>query len=184
MSPSPESPKPDRARRRCLAAVPALATALWLRPALADPRVVRESRPLMGTRVEIVAQGHVPGQAAPAVAAAFDEMARLERMMSRYRADSTVAELQRAAGRRPLAVAPELLAVLKMARGISERSGGRFDVTVGAFSGWGFDPAQQAMPGPDELARQRRFVNYRDLAVDEKSGQAYLRRPGMKLDLG
>ena len=176
--------EPSR-RRLCTAAVPLLATGVFLRPALADPRVERASRQLMGTRVDIVVQERRPGRAAPAVAAAFEEMGRLERLMSRYRSDSQVATLQLAAGREPLAVAPEMLAVLKMAQQVSRRTEGAFDVTVGAFSGWSFEPTTPGhLPSASELAAQRRFVGYQDLVIDEGNAQAFLRRGGMKLDLG
>ncbi|MDR2853622.1 MAG: FAD:protein FMN transferase [Burkholderiaceae bacterium] len=161
-----------------------LVTGLFLRPALADPRVQRASRLLMGTQVDIVAQGDSADQAASAIAAAFIEMERLERMMSRYRAESLVTALQWAAGRRALTAEPELFAILKMARKISASSHGAFDVTVGAFSGWRFDPANKNIPSRAELEKARNFVDYRHLILDEKNSTAYLQRPGMKIDLG
>jgi thiamine biosynthesis lipoprotein len=42
-------------RRRCVAGLGLLATGLFVRPALASPHVQRESRELLGTRVDIVA---------------------------------------------------------------------------------------------------------------------------------
>ncbi|MBU4182252.1 MAG: FAD:protein FMN transferase, partial [Gammaproteobacteria bacterium] len=87
-------------RRQCLAGLGGLLVAgLGMRPALASPTVHRTSRVLMGTRVDIVAQGDNPGATATAVQAAFAEMQRLERMMSRYRADSLVSAMHRSAGR-------------------------------------------------------------------------------------
>ncbi|WP_347321673.1 FAD:protein FMN transferase [Ralstonia pseudosolanacearum] len=172
------------ARRRCLTGVPLLAVGLFVRPTLADPAVQHASRRLLGTQVDIVAQGAMPGAAAPAIDAAFAEMARLERLMSRYRPDSQVSALARAAGRNPVPVAPELMAILKLATRLSARSGGAFDITVGAFSGWNFDPAQARIPSRAELVHEQRLVNYRDVVLDQARGRVYLRRPGMKLDLG
>jgi len=171
-------------RRRCLAGVPLLAVGLFVRPALADFSVQHASRRLLGTQVDIVAQGAMRGAVAPAVDAAFAEMTRLERLMSRYRADSQVSALARAAGQNPVPVAPELMAILKLATRVSAQSRGAFDITVGAFSGWNFDPAQAQIPSRAELAQEQRFVNYRDVVLDEAQGHAYLRRAGMKLDLG
>ena len=172
------------ARRRCLAGVPLLAVGLFVRPALADPAVQHASRRLLGTQVDIVAQGAMPGAAAPAIDAAFAEMARLERLMSRYRPDSQVSALARAAGQDPVPVAPEVMAILKLAARVSAQSRGAFDITIGAFSGWNFDPTQAQIPSRAELVHEQRLVNYRDVVLDEAQGRAYLRRPGMKLDLG
>ncbi|MDR2991079.1 MAG: FAD:protein FMN transferase [Burkholderiaceae bacterium] len=174
----------DPGRRRCLGRISLLVTGLFLRPAWADPLVQRASRQLMGTQVDIVAQGDSADQAAAATAAAFAEMARLERIMSRYRIDSAVTALESAAGRRPLPVGPELFAALKMAQQVSEISQGDFDVTVGAFSGWDFSAAHENIPSHAELEKEKHFVNYRDLVLDEKNRSVYLRRPGMKIDLG
>ena len=97
-------------RRRCLAGLGLLATGLFVRPALASPHVQRASRDLLGTRIDIVAQGKHAGKA---MALAFAEMARLERLMSRYRPDSEISALNRSAGLAPVDVSPEPLAVLQ-----------------------------------------------------------------------
>jgi len=174
----------NNGRRRLLAGLPLLATALFLKPALADPRVRQASRSLMGTRVDITVQARSGDIPEAAMAAAFTEMARLSDLMSRYRVSSAVSALHLAAGLQPVAVAPEMMQVLKMARRMSERSQGAFDITVGAFHGWNFDPAQTTIPDAAEIARELPLVNYRDLILDEKSANAYLRRRGMRVDLG
>jgi thiamine biosynthesis lipoprotein len=104
--------------------------------------------------------------------------------MSRYRPDSQISALARGAGRDPVPVAPELMAILESAKRMSIRSQGAFDITVGAYAGWDFDPAHSRIPGADELAFERQLVDYRDIVLDRQRGTAYLRRPGMKLDLG
>ena len=180
------TPKPrlNLGRRRLLASLPLLATALFLNPALADPRVRQASRTLMGTRVDMTVQGERADVSDQAMAAAFVEMARLSDMMSRYRIDSQVSAVHLASGLQPVVVAPETMQALKMARHMSGRSQGAFDITVGAFNGWNFDPAQAVIPDAAEIARELPLVNYRDLVLDEKSGTAYLRRRGMRVDLG
>lgn len=177
-------PRLNQGRRRLLAGLPLLATALFLKPALADPQVRQASCTLMGTRVDMTVQGERADASDTAMAAAFTEMARLSDMMSRYRIDSEVSALHLASGLQPVVMAPETLQALKMARHMSERSQGAFDITVGAFNGWNFDPAQAAIPDAAEIARELPLVNYRDLVLDEKSATAYLRRRGMRVDLG
>lgn len=178
------TPRLNNGRRRLLASLPLLATAMFLKPALADPKVQQASRDLMGTRVDITVQGGDVDASGSAMNAAFAEMARLSDMMSRYRVSSAVSALHLAAGLQPVAMAPEMMAALKMAGQMSERSQGAFDITVGAFNGWNFDPAQTSIPDAAEIARELPLVNYRDLILDEKSASAYLRRRGMRIDLG
>lgn len=176
--------RPNPGRRRLLCAWPLLATGLWIRPALADPRVAQSSRTLMGTRVDITVQARHADTAAPAMAAAWAEMARLADLMSRYRVGSQVHALQLAAGVQPVKVAPEMLRVLGMANRMSRRSAGAFDITVGAFAGWHFGEDNARVPAAAELARERTLVDYRQVMLDERRGEAMLLRPGMRLDLG
>ncbi|AGW89428.1 thiamine biosynthesis lipoprotein ApbE [Ralstonia pickettii DTP0602] len=173
-----------RAMIRGAAGVPLLATGMFVRPALADPTVTRASRRLLGTRVDIVVQGASHTAVQAGIAAAFGEMARLEQLMSRYRPDSQVSALQRAAGRHPVRVAPEVMAVLQAAAAVSARSGGAFDITVGAFTGWRFGEDGIRVPDAAELARERPLVGYRQVMLDARRGEAMLARPGMRLDLG
>lgn len=173
-------PPRDAARRRLLkATLPALAVGLLPRAAWSDPVLSRASRPLMGTWVDIVAEGP-----APALQAAFDEMERLAHMMSRYRPANPLDALQRAAGRDAVVLPPEMLDVLAMAQRLSARSDGAFDITVGAYEDWRFDPARPQWPAPATLRAERRLVGYRELLLEPAAGLARLRRPGMKLDLG
>lgn len=182
------SPCIDAMRRHVLraaaASVPMLATAMFVRPALADATVTRATRRLLGTQVDIVVQDSSYLHARSGIAAAFAEMARLEQLMSRYRPDSQVSALQRAAGRQPVPVAPELMAVLQAAAALSARTGGAFDITVGAFAGWHFGEGDARVPAAAELARERTLVDYRQVMLDERRGEATLLRPGMRLDLG
>lgn len=172
-------------RRQCLIGLGGLlVVGLGGRTALASPDVQRASRVLLGTRVDIVAQGENPATTANAVQAAFAEMWRLQRMMSRYRADSLVSALHRSAGRNAVAAPPELMAVLQRASALSWLSEGAFDITVGAYDGWSFDPHDARMPTPEELRQERRLVDFRDVLTDPRVGHARLARPGMRIDLG
>lgn len=168
-------------RRRCLAGLGLLATGMFVRPALASPQVQRASRDLLGTRIDIVAQG---SQASQAMALAFAEMARLECLMSRYRPDSEISALNRSAGLAAVDVSPETLAVLQRGLQLSQRSDGAFDITIGGYQGWSFDPANPRLPSAAQLMRERALVNHRHLVLDPVKRQARLLRPGAKVDLG
>ncbi|MDP3337442.1 MAG: FAD:protein FMN transferase [Rhodoferax sp.] len=170
---------PDR--RRCLAGLGLLATGLFVRPALASPHVQRASRALLGTRVDIVAQGR---QASQAMALAFAEMARLERLMSRYRPDSEVSALNRSAGQAAVEVSPETLAALQRGLQLARLSDGAFDITIGGYQGWSFDPANPRLPSAEQLLRERTLVNHRHLVLDPAYRRARLLHPGARVDLG
>lgn len=165
--------------RRAFAGVSVLLAPGW---AQATSELQRETRALMGTHVRVL----VPGRrddVAPALADCWFQMQRLEALLSRYRPDNPVAALARAAGRAPVTVPVELLAVLRAARERAEQTDGAFDVTVGAYRDWHFEAgATTNVPSARRLAQQRPAVDWRAIEID--GSQVLLNRAGMRLDLG
>ncbi|MHB1140275.1 MAG: FAD:protein FMN transferase [Sulfuricaulis sp.] len=143
----------------------------------------QEARPLMGTLVSVTVEGG-PADVREKVDAAWREMARLSDMMNHYSPNSVVSEINRQAGARPVTVPRELMEVLVMARRVSGRTGGAFDITVGSLKGWRFNPENPAMPSAQELAAALPLVDYRNVMLDEKNRTVLLKRPGMRIDLG
>jgi thiamine biosynthesis lipoprotein len=143
---------------------------------------VQESRPLMGTVVEAIAEG--PDQAAlrAGLEAAYREMNRLSDMMNHYDPKSVVSAINDAAGVRPVATPPELAEVLAMARRVSSRTRGAFDVTIGSLRGWRFRQDDPRMPEAEQIARQLGLVNWRKLRLENDA--AFLEKPGMRIDVG
>lgn len=149
------------------------------------PARLSEARPLMGTLVEITAEGRDEHAVRRALAAAWVEMVRLADMMSHYDPKSVVSVISAAAGRHPVVVPPELMRVLLMAQRVSQRTGGAFDVTIGALTAlWRFRPDAPRRPTAEEIAAARRRVDYRQLVLDPQAGTAFLAERGMRLDLG
>ncbi|NML14434.1 FAD:protein FMN transferase [Azohydromonas caseinilytica] len=175
-------------RRQLLRAAAALGgcVAAWPRLARAGlPAVrLREARDLMGTRVDIAAQGEEAASLRPAVEAAFARMAELAAVMSHYEPTSRVSAIGLAAGLQPVPISKELLTVLEMAQSVSRRSAGAFDVTVGTVGQWHFGPDHPQMPAPAHISSRLSSVGYSHLELDARAGRAYLSRRGMRLDLG
>jgi len=145
---------------------------------------VDEQRPLMGTVVQVVAEGDDEAALHAAVEGAYGEMSRLSDMMNHYDPRSVVSAINDAAGVHPVAAPAELMEVLRMAQRMSERSHGAFDVTVGSLRGWRFRPDDPRMPSAAEVAAERPLVDWRKLRLDARAGTAYLERRGMRIDLG
>jgi thiamine biosynthesis lipoprotein len=151
-------------------------------PARATAAPLRMRQPLMGTVVDITvadAGGH--GLHA-LVDQAFDDMRRLERLMSRFDAGSLVSRINREAGRASVAIPPELMAVLRYARQRSQLTGGAFDPALGQLTA-------QADPGAAriEAARRREYLAHagnRTLELDTGRSSARLTDPLARLDLG
>jgi thiamine biosynthesis lipoprotein len=176
------------ARRRVLLGSAALVggaalLAGWAVPARAGLQRSHQQRTLMGTLVGIAALGE-PEVTGPAINAAWAEMARLAALFSHYSSTSQVAAINLAAGLQPVPVAAELMDALAMAGAVSRRSEGAFDLTVGSFGRWHFDPAAPAMPTPAQIRAGLAQVDWRGLALDRHAGTAMLARRGMRIDTG
>lgn len=113
--------------------------------------------------------------------AAENEARRIERKYSRYRDESVLSEINRNAGRTPVAVDAETLELLEKAIDLAVRTDGRFDPTSGAFRrAWDFSSSR--VPDDDEIEALRGLVDFRQISIRERT--VFLRRAGMELDLG
>lgn len=173
-------------RRRLVMALPLLGSAAWLPSAFAASvtAVERSTRALMGTQIDIITHGPDRPTLQNAAEQAWQEMARLSALMTRYSQDSTVSRINRAAGVHAVAVAPEVMAVLRSGQALAAQTQGAFDITVGALKAWHFGEAHPSLPASREIEMQRRLVSFRNLVLNDHAGTAYLREPGMALDLG
>jgi thiamine biosynthesis lipoprotein len=168
--------------------------ALWLIAACTKPspsklaaHLVEQTFLSMGTELRLTAWTADEASANVAFEAVFQEMDRLEALLSNWRPTSDVEQLNAAAGKHPIRVGSDLRDVLRTAHQVSELTGGKFDVTWGAMSGlWKFDYQTQdnTIPDPAQVARQRKLINYRKVVVDEDAGTAFIEREGMNVNLG
>lgn len=185
---NPLASAPDLARRRAAALSGlVLLGCAWPRTGRAAAGgVVRlhGARALMGTEVEVLAEGADGAALQAAIEHAFGVMEQQATLMSHYGATSGTSAIGLAAGLQPVRTAPELMAVLRQAQTVSRRTGGAFDATVGSAGRWHFDARQPRLPSHDEVAHGLPLVNWRDLQLDASAGTAFLRRRGMRLDLG
>ena len=165
----------------------ALAWPSALVPSLCHAELVpslREPRTLMGTRVDIALESPQPDRLQPALNAAYREMTRLSDMMNHYSPTSAVSAINAAAGIAPVAIEAELMQVLRMAQAVSHRSQGCFDITVASIKGWRFSNEARSMPSPEDIVRQLPLVDYRQLVLNPREQTAFLKRQGMRIDLG
>ncbi len=154
--------------------------------ATAAPHVIVGQRRCMGTQCTLSAWHHDDDLARGAFARAFDEMDRLELLMTPWRATSDVSRLNAAAGGEPLAVHPDTMAVLAKSRWVSELTGGAFDITIGVFRGlWKFDEDNDGtIPARADVVSRLKLVDYRDVILDPANSTARLRRRGQAINLG
>lgn len=137
----------------------------------------------MDTLVTITVEGNSSERAEAAIDAAFDEIQRLEDLLSFWTEDSEIAAIYRNAGAKPVKVSPETLDIMDKAIYIAEKTEGAFDPTVGPVMRlWDF--REKKMPTQKEISEKIRLVDYRQLEVDRNNSTAFLKVKGMSFDTG
>jgi thiamine biosynthesis lipoprotein len=141
----------------------------------------------MGVQCRIVVYGADRASTEKAASAAFEEIARLDAMMSDYRPDSQVSRLSQAPMGEMVPIDAELAHVLTTARRISRASDGAFDVTAGPYVAlWRRARKEGRSPRAEELEAAKRLVGWRRYSTVILGQQAHFfaDAPGVKIDLG
>jgi thiamine biosynthesis lipoprotein len=139
----------------------------------------------MGTVVNIIVVHEKTEDAKAAIAEAFEEIKRIERLMSVRDKDSKIYALNHG-GTDWVDVSPEILYVLEKAQYYSNLSRGAFDVTVQPLMELWMEKTRERgqMPGPDELSEVLELVGWYDLILDWNHTRARFARYGMRVTLG
>jgi thiamine biosynthesis lipoprotein len=141
-------------------------------------------RYLMGTLCDLTLFDAPPEQAPAAAEAAFQEIARLERVMSTWDPESELSRVNRAAGTDAQTISRDLAGVTSAALDACRESGGAFDPTVGPLLHlWRFDTDQPTRPPPAAAAEARTHVGCEKISLT--TDPPGIRLPGgASLDLG
>jgi FAD:protein FMN transferase len=156
----------------------------------AQARVVAQKYGAMGTEIILSAWTADQRQAERAFAAGYDEIRRIEILMTDWERpgepESDVVRINKAAGKQAVRVSAETFEVIQKSLDMSRKSGGAFDITFAAMKGlWKFDEdLEKKLPPAAEIARRRKLIGWRDVVIDAKARTVKLRRPGMRLGLG
>jgi thiamine biosynthesis lipoprotein len=171
---------PRRSVLRFLAAASASGLT-WKLGRSGGTRPVTAARPLLGTWVHLTIEGDDREAARAAAEATLDEMAGLEALLSRHRADSEVSRLN-ATGRIKGATRA-LRDVLRLADGIYRMGEGAFDITVAPLFDCyrEYSERGQGLPPLARVEEARARVDQRHLRVEGQT--VYCTRPGLQITL-
>lgn len=174
------------ARRRFLSLVAACSALLPLSRVRAGhaPEAVVWRGAVLGAAASMTLVHADRAHARAAIDDCVDEMARLERIFSLYRADSAIAQLN-ARGELP-APPHELIELLSFGLALSTHSRGAFDPTVQPLyrlyaEHFAVAGAAAAGPSPRAIAQVLHRVDF--TAVEVRPDRIRLRRPGMAITL-
>jgi len=152
----------------------------------------RSDQFLMDTLISITVYGKNQELLRKAVAAAYAEMRRIAELADGFPQPGTAAwrnsdicRINDQAGKAPVHVDNDTVAMLLLAQKYTRLSNGAFDVTVGPLMElWGFGGKNPHLPSPEQISEALKLVSSEDVIVNEQDRTVFLRRTGMKLDLG
>ncbi|MGQ9915904.1 MAG: FAD:protein FMN transferase, partial [Bryobacteraceae bacterium] len=124
----------------------------------------------MGTTYTVVAYGEDRFALDSAIEETYEEVRRLDRMLSNYRQDSEWSLVNHEAPRRPVQVSEELFDLLDRCLEYSRRSEGAFDITVGPLMKlWGFYRGEGRVPHRAEIRAALRRIGWRNIELDARA---------------
>ena len=151
----------------------------------ARQKITKRSRLHMGTIFEITVSADPDKDAVPSIDSAFEEIARIESLMSEYNPDSAVSRINTQAGIRPVKVTDEMYMIFEKALEASRITSGSFDITFAALRGvWDFKATPPRLPSKSAIAAKIGLINYRDVILNPDKKTVFLSRKGMRAGLG
>lgn len=145
--------------------------------------LVTYGRRAMACQFELRIPANEADQAAEAALAALDRIDELEQLLSVYRPDSGISQLNRAARRGPTEVPPEIATLLDFAAELWRESHGAYDITSGPLSQvWGFARREGRIPTADELDRARQRVGWNQVQWNEETRELTFTHPEVELN--
>ena len=138
---------------------------------------------IMGTRIAVELWSDDDAAGERAVEAVLGEMRRVDALMSHYKPESQLSQINQRADREAVKVDPELAQLILRAAQLSELTGGAFDITY-ASVGYLYDYRAHTRPTDAEIAAGLGAIDWRHVIVDAEASTVRFSRKGVRIDLG
>lgn len=146
-----------------------------------------DTREIMGTRVSVTLWHPDRDEGARALAAAMEEMRRIDTLYSPYKDDSDLSRVNRlaaaASADRPLAISGEMAMLLDMSLRYSQLTDGAFDITF-ASVGRHYDYRAETVPSDAQRHELLAAVDYRLVKLSHEPPGVFFADPRVYIDLG
>jgi thiamine biosynthesis lipoprotein len=172
-------------RRRFLQIIAATgaAGAIWqlgLKTKISAGQVVRQSRTMMGTQINLIVYGPDRDSCEDAIQSTFTRMDELITMLSRHNSESELSALnQKGILERP---GKDIRKILLLAGQISKSTGGAFDVTILPLQElYTHSKTENSLPSDNALRTALKLIDYRK--IDIRQNSITLEKQGMAVTL-
>src|SRR5262249_11331661 len=138
---------------------------------------------IMGTRCYVELWAEDPEKGNDAIDAVMAELRRIDDLMSHYKPESELSQINQYANQRPVQVDKELFDLIKLSTHFSQITEGAFDITY-ASVGYLYDYPHHVHPTEAQIRETLPAVNWRNMLLDEEHHTVRFEHPGMRIDLG
>ncbi len=146
--------------------------------------LVYKKKYVMGTVFEIAAYADSSEKASSAIDKAMQEIVRMDDLMSNYKPDSALSNLNRSAHFHAQTVPPDLYRAIKRAVQFSELSNGKFDITVAPLVNlWKAALAGDSTPTLEQRQQAEDCVGYKKIELTPPD-QITFHSSCLQIDLG
>jgi len=153
-------------------------------PEHVSPPLLSRTRPLMSTVFRIQVDSP-PDNAENVIRQAFEEIDRLEAVLSEWRDDSDISKVNDLAGKKSVKVGDDTLRVVDAGMDVSMWSRGAFDLSWAALWGlYDFRPDAIKIPTPEEIKPRLALIDYQNIRVSKKHKTVFLKKRGMAIGTG
>lgn len=143
------------------------------------------SRLCMGVEARIVLHATDRASAERSAETVFEELARLDRVLSDWSEDSELSRVVAQAADRAVHVSDDLFLLLQRSLEIARRTDGAFDPTVAPLVAlWREARRTRSLPSEVALDEARSRVGFRLVELDLDARTVHFTRSGMRLDFG
>ncbi len=140
---------------------------------------------LMGSRWDISIVANDTTAAEHYIVTVIAEVSRIENLISDWKSETEVSQVNKNAGIAPVKVSKEVLQLTQRAICISEITHGAFDISFAAMEKiWKFDGSMTEMPTPEAVKNAVEKVGYKNIIVDTIKSTLFLKLKGMKIGFG
>jgi FAD:protein FMN transferase len=145
---------------------------------------VKRTQMHMGTLVSITVVGRTQAETNGVITAGFEEVKRLEHLLSTWIPESELSRVNAAAGRSAVMVSAETMTVVRKSLQVAEMTEGAFNIAIGpAVDAWNIS-AEPRLPTAEELAALKPLVDLQYVHTDVWERTIHLQKPGMRIDVG
>jgi len=149
-----------------------------------NPVLVYKKKYVMGTIFEIAAYDQSPEHASDAIEKAFQEIVRLDDLLSNFKPDSALSNLNRSAHFHPEEVPSDLYLAIDQAVQFSKLSDGKFDITIAPLVDlWKAALLGEGVPSQAQQEKVRDCVGYKKIQLMPPNRIGFL-SSCLQLDLG